>query len=80
VTTTTGSFGEAMQIKNAHPDHIGLATFDENVNHTRWPCISHPPGQDCLEAQRIAGRRGLRTLQPAPAGVRAFPAPQQEVT
>ena len=69
-----------MQVKNAHPGHIGLVTLDENVNHTRWPCISHPPEQECADALRIASRRGLRTLRPAPAGVRNFPAPQQEVT
>jgi hypothetical protein len=68
-----------VQIKNAHPGHIGLVTFDENVTHTRWPCISHPPEQDCADAQRLAGRRGVRTLRPMPTGVRAFPAPQQEV-
>lgn len=70
-----------MLVKNAYPDHIGLVTIDNNVNHTRWPCISHPPDQDCGEAQRIASRRGVRTLTPAPAGVHVqpFPLTQKEI-
>ena len=68
-----------MQIKNAYPDHIGLVTIDNNVSHTRWPCISHPPEQDCTEAQRLAGKRGLRSLVPAPPGVQPFPLTQKEL-
>lgn len=69
-----------MQIRNAYPDHIGLLTLDDNRSHVLWPCISHPASMACEQAQRLASKRGLRSLVPAPsnAQVRPFPAPQQE--
>jgi hypothetical protein len=68
-----------MDVKNAYPDHIGVMTLDTNVDHTRWPCISHPASMTCEQAQRAARTRGLRSLVPAPPNVRPFPAPQREI-
>lgn len=69
-----------MDVKNAHPGHIGLRTIDNNVEHTLWPCLSHPASMTCEWAQRLASKRGARSLVPAPTNltVRPFPAPQQE--
>jgi hypothetical protein len=50
---------------NAYPDHIGVTTVDTNVDHTRWPCVSHDPSVRCEDAVRTASRQGLRTLVPA---------------
>jgi hypothetical protein len=54
-----------LDTRNAHPDHIGLMTVDRNVNHTRWPCVSHPPELSCEQAMQIASRRSLRSLPAA---------------
>jgi hypothetical protein len=54
-----------LDIRNAHPDHIGVLTIDVNVSHTRWPCVAHPANLECEEAVRLAARRPLRTLVPA---------------
>jgi hypothetical protein len=51
-----------MDIRNSYPDHLGLTTTDRNVNHTRWPCVSHPPELQCDQAVQLAGKRGLRSL------------------
>ena len=61
--TTSGS----LDTHNAFADHIGLQTVDTNVDHTRWPCVSHPPTVRCEDAVRTASRKGFRTLSPAPA-------------
>lgn len=58
-----------MDIHNAFADHIGLQTVDTNVDHTRWPCVSHPPTVRCDDAVRNAGKQGARTLRPAPTQV-----------
>jgi len=55
-----------MLVRNAHPDHIGLETIDNNVEHTRWPCVSHPTSMPCLEAQHRLARKGIATLTQAP--------------
>ena len=55
-----------MDTHNAFSDHIGLQTVDTNVDHTRWPCVSHPPTVLCEDAVRSASRKGFRTLTPAP--------------
>lgn len=60
-----------MGIHNAYSDHIGLATDDVNVSHTRWPCVSHPPTISCQEAVSYLTRRGPRVLTPAPRQVPA---------
>lgn len=54
-----------MDIHNAYADHIGVQTVDTNVDHTRWPCVSHSPDVRCEDAVRTASRQGLRTLVPA---------------
>jgi hypothetical protein len=51
-----------LDTRNAHPDHIGLQTIDRNTDHTRWPCVSHPPEVRCEDALAAAGRRGFRSL------------------
>jgi len=58
-----------LDIHNVHPygHGIGLQTLDTNVDHTRWPCVSHPPTVRCDDAVRTASRKGFRTLVPAPA-------------
>lgn len=68
-----------MLIRNSSPDHIGLMTIDENVLHTRWPCFSHPASMACEVAQRLASKKGVRSLVPAAslAPARPFPQPQQ---
>ncbi|HSS25386.1 MAG TPA: hypothetical protein VLL82_13530 [Mycobacterium sp.] len=53
-----------MDTRNGAADHIGLVTIDRNVDHTRWPCVSHPPEIACEEAIRLASKRGFRTLPP----------------
>ena len=50
---------------NAHAGHIGLQTVDTNVDHTRWPCVSHPPDVPCSEAVMSAVRRPPHTLEAA---------------
>ena len=56
-----------MDIHNSQPlPGIGLQTVDCNVDHTRWPCVSHPPPVLCEDAVRSASRKGFRTLTPAP--------------
>jgi hypothetical protein len=66
-------------VKNGSPDHIGLMTLDNNVNHTRWPCVSHGQDLTCEQALYTASKHGFRTLvpqQPAPP-VRRFVPPEQ---
>ena len=59
-----------MDIHNAHPNGvIGLQTVDANVDHTRWPCVSHPPTVRCEDAVRSASKQGFRTLKPAPVSL-----------
>jgi hypothetical protein len=69
-----------MRVRNSSAEHLGLITLDENVDHTRWPCISHPGNMTCEQAIKAATVRGLRTLAPAPSPhqARPFPQPQQE--
>jgi hypothetical protein len=63
-----------LDIHNAHPNGvIGLTTTDTNVDHTRWPCVSHPPTTPCEDAVRTANRKGFKTLTPAPTQI-----PQRE--
>jgi hypothetical protein len=54
-----------LDIRNAYADHIGLVTIDRNVDHTRWPCVSHSPEISCDDAVRLASKRPLRSLSPA---------------
>lgn len=54
-----------MDIHNSYAGHIGLQTVDTNVDHTRWPCVSHPPEMSCDVAVHAASRKGFRTLEPA---------------
>lgn len=56
----------SLDTHNAYADHIGLQTIDTNVDHTRWPCVSHPPNVLCEDAVRNASRKGFRTLVPSP--------------
>jgi hypothetical protein len=51
-----------LDTRNAAADHIGLVTVDRNVDHTRWPCISHPPELSCGDALRLYGKRGWQSL------------------
>lgn len=53
-----------MDIHNAYAGHIGVQTTDTNVDHTRWPCVSHPSTVRCEDAVRTASRKGFRTLTP----------------
>jgi len=55
-----------LDTHNAYPGHIGLQTVDTNVDHTRWPCVSHPPTVRCEDAVRTASKKGFRSLNPAP--------------
>lgn len=55
---------EPLDTRNAYADHIGLVTIDRNVNHVRWPCVSHPPEVRCEDAVQQASRRGFRSLPP----------------
>lgn len=68
-----------MIVRNVSAEHIGLMTLDNNVNHTRWPCISHAPEIPCAEAVRAASKTGFRTLTPQQpkAPVRRFIPPEQ---
>jgi hypothetical protein len=51
-----------LDTRNSYPDHIGLETIDRNVDHTRWPCCSHPPELSCEDAVAALGQRGIRSL------------------
>lgn len=43
----------------------GVATLNENIDHTRWPCIPHDPTVPCDEALRQwQDPRGQRILRP----------------
>ena len=53
---------EPLDTRNAFPDHIGHVTLDRNVNHVRWPCVSHPPEISCEDAIRLASKRSWRSL------------------
>lgn len=67
-----------MKVRNAHGNHIGLQTLDENVLHTRWPCVSHPQAMTCEDAIYTVSKRGFRTLTPAPsAPIRRFIPPEK---
>jgi hypothetical protein len=68
-----------MIVKNTSLDHIGLETLDNNVNHTRWPCVSHPQSLTCEQALYTASKHGFRTLVPQQpqAPVRRFVPPEQ---
>jgi hypothetical protein len=68
-----------MIVRNGAADHIGLQTVDNNVNHTRWPCVSHPQDMSCEQAIYNVSKHGFRTLTPAqPVGpVRRFVPPEQ---
>jgi hypothetical protein len=53
-----------LDIRNAHPGHIGLTTIDVVIEHTQWPCVEHAPEVRCADAVRQASKRPFRTLTP----------------
>lgn len=54
----------------------GLTTINENVDHTKWPCLPHDPETSCEMAQAMfRDPRAGRTLRPMEARNARYPAP-----
>jgi hypothetical protein len=52
----------------------GVVTIDENIDHTRWPCVPHGPEIACAQAIiRYQNQQNGRVLRPLPVRYADYP-------